>query len=74
LATAIPIGDERLRALEALLRHLLRQRYLDPHLAVTLAHCFNQARCSPPLPSDQVTSMAHVVANREIKSAEQRCG
>ena len=74
LCTAVPIGDERPKALQALLRHLLRQRYLDPHLAVALAHCFNEVRCSPPLPSQQVTAIADAVAISEIEKAEQRHG
>jgi hypothetical protein len=66
LATAIAIGDERQRALHGVLRHLLRQRYLDPHLAVTLAHCFNQARCSPPLPDDEIEALAAAIARQKL--------
>jgi hypothetical protein len=74
LCTAVPIGDERPKAVQAVLSHLLRQRYLNPHLAVTLAECFNQARCSPPpLPSEQVQAIAHALAAREI-AANQRGG
>jgi hypothetical protein len=74
LCTAVPIGDERPKALQTILRHLLIQRYLDPHLAVALVQCFNEVRCSPPLPSEQVTAIAHAVATGEIKKAEQRRG
>jgi len=74
LCTAVPIGDERARAVHAVLQQLLRQRHLDPPLAVALAGCFNEARCNPPLPSEQVTTIAHAVATNEIKKAEQRRG
>jgi len=43
-------------------------------LAVALAHCFNEVRCSPPLPSQQVTAIADAVAISEIEKAEQRHG
>jgi hypothetical protein len=64
LCDAVPIGDERALAMRKVLQHLLRQRYLDPHLAVTLAECFNQARCSPPLPSEHVRAIANTLADR----------
>jgi len=73
LCTAVPIDGERAPTVAAVLRQLLRQRYLDPRLAMTLVECFNQVRCSPPLPSEQVQAIAHAIATREI-AASQRGG
>jgi hypothetical protein len=69
LATAIPIGPERVRAVGAITQHLLRQRYLNAPLARALVHAWNEQRCSPPLPGAQVAAIIDAAAEREITRA-----
>jgi hypothetical protein len=69
LGNSVPIGSERVRAIRAIMQHLLRQRYLNPHLAVSLVECFNQVHCTPPLPAEQVRAIAAALAAREIRAA-----
>jgi hypothetical protein len=69
LGNSVPVGSERVKTIRALLRHLLRQRYLSPQLAVSLVDCFNQTRCTPPLPVEQIRTIAALLAAQEIKRA-----
>jgi hypothetical protein len=71
LGTSVPVGSERARAIRAILQHLLRQRYLNPHLAVSLVDSFNQVHCTPPLPAGQVRAIAAALASREINAAKR---
>jgi hypothetical protein len=66
LSSSVPVGGERIKAVRAIAQHLLRQRYLNPHLAVSLVDAFNQVHCTPPLPSEQVRAIAAALARREI--------
>jgi hypothetical protein len=66
LSSAVPVGVERIKAIHAIAQHLLRQRYLNPHLAVSLVDAFNQVHCTPPLPSEQVRGIASALARREL--------
>jgi len=49
--------------------HLLR-RYVDPHVVLELVHAWNQARCTPPLDSNEVTRTVDSIARRELKRRE----
>jgi hypothetical protein len=69
LRNSVPVGSERIKAVRAIAQHLLRQRNLNPHLAVSLVDCFNQARCTPPLPLEQVRAITASLAVREIERA-----
>jgi hypothetical protein len=71
LGRAVPIGNERARAVAAITRHLFRQRFLDPQLAVSLVASWNQVHCAPPLPAEQVRAIATALANREIDAAKR---
>jgi hypothetical protein len=66
LSSSVPVGGERIKAIRAIAQHLLRQRYLNPHLAVSLVDAFNQVHCTPPLPSEQVWAIAAALARREL--------
>jgi hypothetical protein len=46
--------------------HLLR-RYVDPHLVLDLAHAWNEARCLPPLPAEEVTITVNSICRRELQ-------
>ena len=46
--------------------HLLYRR-VDPVMTLELALAFNEARCRPPLPADEVATIANSVAAREMK-------
>jgi hypothetical protein len=67
IGNSVPIGNERIRATRAIAQHLLRQRYLDKHLAVALVQSWNAVHCTPPLPSEQVQALAHEIARSEIR-------
>jgi hypothetical protein len=71
LANSVPVGAERIKAIRAIAQHLLRQRYLNPHLAVSLVDAFNQVHCTPPLSAEQVRTITAAIANREIKAASR---
>jgi hypothetical protein len=71
LSSAVPVGGERIRAIRAIAQHLLRQRYLNTHLAVSLVDAFNQVHCTPPLPAAQVRAIAAALAAREINASER---
>jgi hypothetical protein len=49
--------------------HLLR-RYVDPHVVLELVQAWNQARCTPPLDSNEVTRTVDSIARRELKRRE----
>jgi hypothetical protein len=69
IGDSVPIGSERVTATRAIAQHLLRQRYINPQLAVSLVEAWNQVHCTPPLPAEQVTTITRVIAVREIKRA-----
>ena len=71
LGNSVPIGGERVRAIRAVMQHLLRQRYLNPHLAVSLVESFNQVHCTPPLAVEQVRAIAAALAAREINATNE---
>jgi hypothetical protein len=70
LGNSVPIGTERVKATRAIAQHLLRQRFLNPHLAVALVQSWNQVHCTPPLPAEQVRAIAAALADREINAAK----
>jgi hypothetical protein len=69
LATAVPVGSERVRAARAIARHLFCQRYLNAPLARSLIEAWNAVHCSPPLPHEQVAAIVAAVAECEIRKA-----
>jgi hypothetical protein len=69
VGNSVPIGNERVTATRAIAQHLLRQRYINPQLAVSLVEAWNQVHCTPPLPAEQVMTITRVIAVREIKRA-----
>jgi hypothetical protein len=69
LSGSVPVGSERVKTIRAIAQHLLRQRYLNPRLAVSLVDAFNQVRCTPPLPNEQVRAIVNALATREINAA-----
>jgi hypothetical protein len=71
LGSAVPVGSERIKAIRVIAQHLLRQRYLNPHLAVSLVDAFNQVHCAPPLPSEQVRAIAEALARRAIGAMQR---
>jgi hypothetical protein len=71
LGSSVPVGNERVRATRAIAGHLLRQRFLNPHLAVSLVESWNQVHCTPPLPAEQVRAIATALATREINAAKR---
>jgi hypothetical protein len=71
LGSSVPIGHERVKATRSIAQHLLRQRFLNPHLAMSLVESWNQVHCAPPLPTEQVRAIAAAVATREINAAKR---
>jgi len=71
LGSSVPIGSERGKAIRAIAQHLLRQRFLNPHLAVSLVESWNQVHCTPPLPDEQVRAIAAALAAREINATKR---
>jgi hypothetical protein len=71
LGSSVPIGNERVKATRAIAQHLLRQRFLNPHLAVSLVESWNQVHCTPPLPAEQVRAIAAALADREIDATKK---
>lgn len=71
LGSSVPVGGERVKATRAIAQHLLRQRFLNPHLAVSLVEAWNQVHCTPPLPAEQVRAIATALAEREINTAKR---
>jgi hypothetical protein len=72
LAASVPVEGERDPAIRAIAKALLRARHLPPDLAATLTHAFNELRCSPPLPREQVTAIVDTAASRQIAYEERR--
>jgi hypothetical protein len=61
------VGEGRRNdTLARLVGHLLR-RYVDPHLVLELAHAWNEARCCPPLPADEVAITVNSICRRELQ-------
>jgi hypothetical protein len=71
LGSSVPIGTERVKATRAIAQHLLRQRFLNPHLAVSLVESWNAVHCAPPLPSEEVRAITTALAAREINAAKR---
>jgi hypothetical protein len=71
LGSSVPIGNERVKATRAIAQHLLRQRFLNPHLAVSLVESWNQVHCTPPLPAEQIRAIAAALADREINATKK---
>lgn len=65
LAGPVPEG-RRNDTLTRLTGHLLR-RGVNPFLALELVLAFNQARCDPPLPEQEVVNLVNSVAGRELR-------
>jgi hypothetical protein len=74
LATSIPIDGERAPAIRTIAAALLRARHLPPSLVLSLVHIFNEQRCSPALPREQVTAIVDTAASRQIAYEERRHG
>jgi hypothetical protein len=71
IGRSVPIGNERVRATRAITGHLLRQRFLNPHLAVALVESWNQVHCTPPLSAEQVRAIVTALAAREVNAAKR---
>ena len=56
----------RNNAIARLVGHLLR-RHIEPLVTLELAFAFNDARCRPPLPEDEVVVIVDSIAAREMK-------
>lgn len=65
LAGPVPEG-RRNDTLTRVTGHLLR-RGVNPFLALELVLAFNQARCDPPLPEQEVVNLVNSVAGRELR-------
>jgi hypothetical protein len=72
LATSIPVDGERAPAIRTIAAALLRARHLPPGLVLSLVHIFNEQRCSPALPREQVTAIVDTAASRQIAYEERR--
>jgi hypothetical protein len=72
LATAVPVQGERLPAVRDVARALVRSFPLPPELALTLLECWNERRCSPPLPRDHVQAIFNRLALREAHRVKAR--
>jgi hypothetical protein len=46
--------------------YLLRRR-IDPIVVAALMHCFNNARCTPPLPEKDVSRIVNSIAGAELR-------
>jgi Bifunctional DNA primase/polymerase, N-terminal/Primase C terminal 1 (PriCT-1) len=46
--------------------HLLR-RFVDPHVVLELAQCWNATRCRPPLPEDDITRIVNSICAKELR-------
>jgi hypothetical protein len=62
LATSVPIGGERPRAVRAIAEHLFRQRFLNAPLARSLVEAWNATHCTPPLPPEQIEMIVNAIA------------
>lgn len=60
------VGEgKRNHTLSRLAGHLLR-RYIDPFVTLELCHSWNEARCKPPMPPDEVARTVDSIAAREL--------
>jgi hypothetical protein len=71
VGVSIPVGKERIKATKAIAQHLLRQRFLNPHLAVSLVESWNQVHCTPPLSTELVRAIVATLATREINAVKR---
>jgi hypothetical protein len=60
----------RNHALARLAGHFLRH-YIDPHVVIEVARCWNQTRCRPPLPDDELIKTINSIAVREIARRQE---
>jgi hypothetical protein len=66
LVTQGTTKGERNTSVAALAGHLLR-RYIDPYLVLELLLMWNEARCKPPLPGEEVKRTVDSVAKAEAR-------
>ena len=59
----------RNHSLARLVGHLLR-RYVDPGIAAELIHAYNQVRCRPPKPTEEVDRILDSIASKEMLRRE----
>jgi hypothetical protein len=72
LATAIPVDGERVPAVRAVARSLVRAFSVPPELALSLIECWNEQHCAPPLSRDQVHHIFNTLALREADRVRSR--
>ncbi len=66
LVTQGAVEGERNASLASMAGYLLR-RYVDPYLVLELLLLWNEARCRPPLPEDEVRRTVDSVARAEAR-------
>jgi hypothetical protein len=64
IALSVPVAEERAPSVRAIADKLLRCKSVPPAMALVLTECWNEQRCSPPLPRDQVRGFVNVLAGR----------
>jgi len=72
LAGAVPVRNERAKAVTALARHLFRQRFLNPQLAAALVAAWNEVHCTPPLSAAQVHAIVTALATAMLAAERER--
>jgi hypothetical protein len=66
LITAGISKGQRNSTVTRLTGHLLRH-YVDPYVTLELMQVWNTARCNPPLPATDISTIVNSVAGRELK-------
>ncbi|MGE0650799.1 MAG: bifunctional DNA primase/polymerase [Alphaproteobacteria bacterium] len=67
-----PVAEGERNITVARLAGILLSRRIDPHVCLDLMLAFNAARCSPPLPDDEVVATVASIARREFASRRER--
>jgi hypothetical protein len=56
----------------AKLAGLLLRRFVDPHVVLELVSVWNEAKCRPPLPQDEIITTVNSIARRELARRQPR--
>jgi len=65
LVSTCIVEGSRNQELTRLAGHLLR-RYIDPYVVLELCRLWNQAKCCPPLPPDELVMTVNSICRREM--------
>lgn len=64
------VGEGARNQAIARLGGLLLRRFVDPVVALDLCRAWNEARCRPPLPDEEVVKTVTSIAKRELARRE----